>query len=376
MSKYKEMTYTTRKDDKRCIKKVTLDRKAHFLSASTPHELYNKYQELLRKYHRDELNESTTNVETWSMKWLKTYKRSNEKRTQKFYEDIVKAYIIPSIGLIKLKDLKQIDIINMLNDMEDKGLTRARVYTLQTINQILNKAVENDLINKNVALGIKKPHYKAKEKQVIPQAVIDKLSTIEDDDCFMFEFLVYTGLRRGELVPLTINDVDLKNKLIKINKAVYFEHNKPKLKGTKTNENRIIPIFDIIYDKLSALVLKRENYLFTSSTGGIMTEQSMRRKLEKVNKLVDYNFTYHQCRHTFVTLMYNAEIDVKQAQRWSGHKDIGVLLNIYTHLDEKNNQKSIEKMNQKLRKSCGIKVKSRKTHIRCGLCKWQSRLLI
>ena len=376
MSKYKEMTYTTRKDDKRCIKKVTLDRKAHFLSASTPHELYNKYQELLRKYHRDELNESTTNVETWSMKWLKTYKRSNEKRTQKFYEDIVKAYIIPSIGLIKLKDLKQIDIINMLNDMEDKGLTRARVYTLQTINQILNKAVENDLINKNVALGIKKPHYKAKEKQVIPQAVIDKLSTIEDDDCFMFEFLVYTGLRRGELVPLTINDVDLKNKLIKINKAVYFEHNKPKLKGTKTNENRIIPIFDIIYDKLSALVLKRENYLFTSSTGGIMTEQSMRRKLEKVNKLVDYNFTYHQCRHTFVTLMYNAEIYVKQAQRWSGHKDIGVLLNIYTHLDEKNNQKSIEKMNQKLRKSCGIKVKSRKTHIRCGLCKWQSRLLI
>lgn len=376
MSKYKEMTYTTRKDDKRCIKKVTLDGKAHFLSASTPHELYNKYQELLRKYHRDELNESTTNVETWSNKWLKTYKRSNEKRTQKFYEDIVKAYIIPSIGLIKLKDLKQIDIINMLNDMEDKGLTRARVYTLQTINQILNKAVENDLINKNVALGIKKPHYKAKEKQVIPQSVIDKLSTIEDDDCFMFEFLIYTGLRRGELVPLTIDDVDLKNKLIKINKAVYFEHNKPKLKGTKTNENRNIPIFDIIYDKLSALVLKRENYLFTSSTGTIMTEQSMRRKLEKVNKLVDYNFTYHQCRHTFVTLMYNAEIDVKQAQRWSGHKDIGVLLNIYTHLDEKNNQKSIEKMNQKLRKSCGIKIKSRGTHIRCGLCKWQSRLLI
>lgn len=293
------------------------------------------------------------NVETWAWRWLKTYKRSNEKRTQNFYRDTLNAYIIPSLGMYKLKDLKQIDIINMLNDMEDRGLTRARVYTLQTINQILNKAVENDLINKNVAQGIKKPTYKAKEKQVIPQAVVDKLSTIEDDDAFMFEFLIYTGLRRGELVPLTIDDIDLKNKMIRINKAAYFENNQPKLKGTKTNENRNIPIFDVIYDKLSALVSKRENYLFLSSAGTMMSEQSTRRKLEKVTKLVNYNFTYHQCRHTFVTLMYNAEIDVKQAQRWSGHKDISVLLNIYTHLDAQNDAKSIEKMNQKLQKSCG-----------------------
>lgn len=292
-------------------------------------------------------------MEKWSYKWLETYKKSNEKKTQRFYRDIIRLHIVPELGIIRLKNLKQLDIINLLNKMESQGITKTRNYTLQTINQILNKAVENDLITKNVAMGIKLPKHKAQEKQVIPPEIIKKISNLNTDDSFMFEFLIYTGLRRGELVPLTIDDIDLKNRTIRINKAVHFEHNQPELKGTKTNENRNIPIFDVIYDKLSALVSKRENYLFLSSTGTMMSEQSTRRKLEKVTKLVNYNFTYHQCRHTFVTLMYNAEIDVKQAQRWSGHKDISVLLNIYTHLDAQNDAKSIEKMNQKLQKSCG-----------------------
>lgn len=239
--------------------------------------------------------------------------------------------------------------------MEQKGITKTRNYTLQTINQILNKAVENDLINKNVAIGIKIPSHKAKEKQIIPKEIIEKITQLAetDEDAFMFMFLIYTGLRRGELVPLTINDINLKEKTITINKAVHFEHNKPELKGTKTNENRIIPIFDVIYSKLYSLVQKRSKFLFISSKNDIMTEQSLKRKLEKINKLVNYKFTYHQCRHTFVTLMYNAEIDVKQAQQWSGHKDITVLLNTYTHLDSIKQQQNIDKMNQKLRKSCG-----------------------
>lgn len=253
-------------------------------------------------------------------------------------------------GYIKLKDLKQIDIINLLNDMKLKGITKTCNYTLQTINQILNKAIENGLIYKNVAIGIKLPTHKAKEKQVIPPEIIKKISNLNTDDSFMFEFLIYTGIRRGELVPLTINDINLKNKTITINKAVHFEHNQPEIKGTKTNENRIIPIFDVIYDKLYSLVKKRSNFLFSSQRGTIMSEQTLKKKLEKVCKQIDYKFTYHQCRHTFVTLMYEAGIDVKQAQKWSGHKDIQVLLNTYTHLGDKKNTESIEKMNKKLSK--------------------------
>lgn len=343
------MSYTKRADG-RLMKKLTLDGKAHYIYGKTPTEIKNKIDQLNKKYYTNSLDVSDITLEKWSYKWLETYKKSNEKKTQKFYRDIIKLHIVPEIGLIKLKDLKQIDIINLLNKMKNKGITKTCNYTLQTINQILNKAVENELIYKNVAIGIKLPKHKAKEKQVIPQEIIKKISELNTDDSFMFEFLIYTGLRRGELVPLTINDINLKDKTITINKAVHFEHNQAELKGTKTNENRIIPIFDVIYDKLSSLVKKRSNFLFLSQRGTIMSEQSLKRKLEKICEEIDYKFTYHQCRHTFVTLMYEAGIDVKQAQKWSGHKDIQVLLNTYTHLGEKKNKESIDKMNKKLSK--------------------------
>lgn len=345
------MNYTKRSDG-RLVKKISLDGKSKYIYAKNPTELKQKIDSIQKAYYTNNLNLSEITVEKWAYKWLDTYKKSNEKKTQKFYEDIIKLHIIPYIGNIKLKNLKQLDIILILNKMEEKGITKTKNYTLQTINQILNKAVENDLINKNVAIGIKLPSHKAKEKQVIPDRIIKKICELakNDEDAFMFMFLIYTGLRRGELVPLTINDIDLKNKTININKAVHFEHNKPEIKGTKTNENRIIPIFNIIYDKLSTLTQKRSKYLFLSSKNDIMTEQSLKRKLEKINKLVNYKFTYHQCRHTFVTLMYKADIDIKQAQKWSGHRDINVLLNTYTHLDNKQNEKNINKMNKKLSK--------------------------
>ena len=83
-----------------------------------------------------------------------------------------------------------------------------------------------------------------------------------------------------------------------------------------------------------------------------MSLTSIRRRLEstlnKLNKNSDkkIEFTLHQLRHTFACILYKAKIDVKQAQVWTGHKDIRVLLEIYTHLDSQDNQDSIDKVNQ------------------------------
>ena len=83
-----------------------------------------------------------------------------------------------------------------------------------------------------------------------------------------------------------------------------------------------------------------------------MSEVSLRRKLESVLKSINKDrndiikFTLHQLRHTYVCTLYKAGIDIKQAQQWTGHKDVKVLLNIYTHLDSQDNQKSIDKVNQ------------------------------
>ena len=167
-------------------------------------------------------------------------------------------------------------------------------------------------------------------------------------------FLCFTGLRRGEMVALTPEDIDLNNRIINVNKSTYYKNNQAIIKSTKNGEIRQVPIFDIIY---SGLIKRMNNkYLFTGIDKNKMcSEQCLKRKLEKTCKQVGYKFTYHQCRHTFITLMYNAGIDVKQAQKWSGHKDINVLLNIYTHLEQKKNNENISKMNSYLNKNVSKK---------------------
>ena len=60
-------------------------------------------------------------------------------------------------------------------------------------------------------------------------------------------------------------------------------------------------------------------------------------------------FTYHQLRHTYACFLHKAGIPAKEAQYLTGHKDLKVLLNIYTHLDEEDKQNATEKLNNLLK---------------------------
>ena len=349
-------TYTTRKDG-RLMKRVSVGGKLKTIYSDNPKDLERQYIELKHLSNKGvTLDNSNITVSQWADIWIKTYKKDVEAGTYKMYEDVIRLYIKPYIGNIQLKKLKQSDILLMLNKLDDKGITKNKNNTLILIKQILNKAIENDYIYKNVALGVKLKRYKSPEKFPLDDDTIAKIKELAetDNNTFMVLFLIYTGLRRGELIPLQYKDIDIENKYINVYKAVYMPSNQPKLKDTKNHTSRKVPIFNILYDKLKEMKETRndDDYVFPNKDGKIMSLTSIRRRLEstlnKLNKNSDkkIEFTLHQLRHTFACILYKAKIDVKQAQVWTGHKDIRVLLEIYTHLDSQDNQDSIDKVNQ------------------------------
>lgn len=349
-------TYTVRADG-RLMKRVSVNGKIKTLYSDNPKDLEQQYYE--QKYLSNKgivADDNNMTVSEWSDKWLITYKSDKEKATIKMYSDAIKLYIKPNIGNIKLKHLKQSDIVNMLNVMEQKNITRKKDVALLTIKQILGKAVENDHIYKNVASGIKIKKHKSPEKEPLTQEAISIITELAktSKNAYMVLFMLYTGLRREEVVPLRYKDINIKEKYIIIDKAIYFEKNQPILKETKNCETRKVPIFNIIFDTLKTMfdTHKPNEIIFPNQKGGMMSEVSLRRKLESVLKSMNKDrkdiikFTLHQLRHTYVCTLYKAGIDIKQAQQWTGHKDVKVLLNIYTHLDSQDNQKSIDKVNQ------------------------------
>lgn len=355
------MIKVTKRKDGRYMKRISVKGTLKTIYGTTPDEVIDEY---IRIKYEDKKGTLTSNAYTfkeWSEIWLDSYKTDIQPTTKNDYRSILKIHAYPEIGNMKLDKIKQVDITNILQEMSNKGITKRKNELLILIKSILNKALENDLINKNVALGINLKKHKSKEKQVISDDIINclKNEAHNNEKAFMILFLIYTGLRRGELCSLTKDDIDLKNNLIRVNKASSFPHNQPVTKTTKNEETRYVPIFNIIKNDLKELLKNKKDYIFTNQNGNKMSAVCIRRKLESINKLLnrkmnegideknkkDYTITLHQTRHTFASILHDAGIDVKQAQQWTGHKDIRVLLDIYTHLNKNQNQIAVEKVN-------------------------------
>lgn len=340
-------TYTTRKDG-RLMKKVTINGKAKYLYSNNKDDLERQYIELKHlSYSGIEVSNDNIKLKDFSEKWLEFNSANKEYRTIDDYKTLIYNYIIPNLGYKKIKDIKLYDIKELLKKMEKTPTTAKK--TLQIIKRILNDAVDNDIIIKNVAQNIKAPKIIKKERLPL---------TLEEDNILLhskhkyapfFILMRYTGMRKEEIIPITINDIDLQSKTISINKAVTFIHNKPILKTTKNKKTRTVPLLDIIYNLVKELVdtaiEEKRTLLFVKETDkSMLTQVAVRRHLESflydINKNRNeseqkINFTCHQLRHSYCTMLYYANVRIKKAQELMGHSSADMVYNIYTHLDEK-----------------------------------------
>lgn len=340
--KYKDMTYTIRKSDNRLMKKVTVNGKNKYIYSTDVKDLYKQFNDLMHlKYNGININ-SNTMLKDYALKWLELNSAGKEIRTVDEYKYLINNHIIPNLGYKKLQDIKLNDIKELMKNMEDIPTTAKK--TLQIIKRILNDAVDNDLIIKNVAQNVKAPKIIKNER--LPLTLKEDKALLKSKSKYapFFIFMRYTGMRKEEIVPITVDDIDLINKEIRINKAVTFIHNQPILKTTKNTRTRYVPILDIMYNLVVELVNNSKNkLLFTKVTDNkMLTDSAIKRHLEsflydlnknkKENKKI--KFTCHQLRHSYCTMLYYADVGIKKAQELMGHSSADMVYNIYTHLDE------------------------------------------
>lgn len=151
-------------------------------------------------------------------------------------------------------------------------------------------------------------------------------------------------MRISELINLTWQNVDIKNKKLHIVGDVKTPHS-----------NRTVPIFEPNLKILKALNKKRVkniepdlDFVFLYQ-GEKCNPNILAKRRYEYCEMCGFDFTFHQCRHTFATILYNASVDIKQAQEWLGHSNFNTTMNIYTHLNEQNKITSTDKVNEYLK---------------------------
>lgn len=369
-----KFTYTKRKDG-RLVKKVVVNKKPIYLYSYDEKDLEKQYIELKNKVNNNKKIISkcsftmTKYADYWYEHYISNSKLSN--KTKKDYSDCIRLYIKPNIGNMKLIDVQEVDINDLLQNLALKGITRRREMTLLILNSMFKKAIKNKLIEDNPASDIKLEKHIAEEKKALSMNIIDLILDMPNDldsSVFMIKFILTTGLRLEEVSPLYKKDVLKETRMLKVGKVVDLDSKDLQIINyTKNKDKREVPILDFIYnDLINRITIQENNLIFPNTKGSLKSRTSFKRDLqrflkvfnqyyEKKQKEMNTNFilndedkitfTYHQLRHSYACILHKADIDLKTAQSFTGHKDLKVLLDIYTHLDEEDIEKAKNKLN-------------------------------
>ncbi len=147
-------------------------------------------------------------------------------------------------------------------------------------------------------------------------------STIRD--IAVIELLFATGIRISELCNLTQNNVDLTNHTV----LIYGKGAKERIIQIGNNE---VLLSLYTYIETFRNELKNTNYLFINRLNNRLSEQSVRHMINKYVELSDINMhiTPHMFRHSFATLLLEADVDIRYIQKMLGHSSINTT-QIYT----------------------------------------------
>ncbi|MBR1676808.1 MAG: tyrosine-type recombinase/integrase [Clostridia bacterium] len=270
--------------------------------------------------------------------WIKTYKAPNLKPRSLL---TVKSSINTakkSFGKKRMGEISTDDVQTMLIGMKQG---RTRDLCKQYVNQIFDKAMTRRIIKENPCDGVEIKKHSSKHKPALTrteqQQFLAKLDSIDSKHSLLFRFLLSTGLRIGEALALTKNDVDFDKHTVHVCKDVVFIKDKRIVQTPKSATSyRTVPIPTAICEQLKGVKTK---LLFP------VTYNAVNKSIQRLRKVLGFNFTIHTLRHTYATRLEEAQISPKIKQKLLGHSSLEMTQNVYTDTQ----QEYLESMSESVR---------------------------
>ncbi|MBQ4444260.1 MAG: site-specific integrase [Clostridia bacterium] len=289
----------------------------------------------------------------WFETWLSVYVKGQVKpRTYTKYSQITKTYIIPHFGEREMESITREDV-QVLIYVELRQKTTLSASTINSVINVMNLAFDlaEDLgkITKNPCRKIKrlpKVEKKVEAFSLSEQRKIETYITLANKPkLYGIIICLYLGLRIGELLALTWDDIDLHNRTVFISKTI-GEHGE--ITPPKTEASiRLLPIPNAIIGVLRDL--KRTAICeFVIETKAHQTnirayQALFKRMLQKVGVRP---LGFHSLRHTFATRALECGMDFKTLSELMGHANVSITIDRYAHCQMGLKRKSINRLSR------------------------------
>ena len=338
----------TKRKDGRWMYRYTVNNKRVCIYSSAETEKQAEKEILIK------LRESTAEMEKGPIfdkvadDWNTKYRIDNSEINYK--KSIKSSYerIIEHFNGIRIKDITVQDLNRFIQIMISKKYSKKSVSTHKSVlNMIYRYAVIQGYVSYNPMQDIKLPTGLPKKPRKLPPT--DSIRVVsqhyEGFDLLPF-FMLYTGCRKSEALAVKYEDIDFDNKTINIEYHVIHDGNKPVYEPVlKTEAAERKPI---LLDRLAEVIPKgKKGFIFSMKNDGVapLTKRAYDKRWKKYCTTYNVKLTAHQLRHGFATMLYEAGVDIKDAQELMGHKDINLTRQIYTHIRSERKQETANKLN-------------------------------
>ena len=335
-----------------------------------------KYQRKTQREVTRRLKEITTSIDTgtylpsckltvgeWLNTWISEYTADWKPLTVSNYSKQIKKHLIPRLGAAKLEDLDTHTIQLFYNSLTKSGLAPKTVKNIHgVLHAALEQAISNGYIHKNPTAGCKLPKVVRPEiKPLEPEEIARMLKEAKKDAYDnLFIVAMFTGMRQGELLGLSWDNVNFKTGRITIKQQLQCKDGVYFLETPKSGKCRVLSPAPVVMEALKdeqqqqnankqivgAAWENKWNLVFTDALGKNLVRRTVvkhfKAVIERANIPPDVRF--HDLRHSFaVTSLYSGD-DVKTVQANLGHATAQFTLDVYGHVTQKMRQESAMRM--------------------------------
>lgn len=306
------------------------------------------------------------NLAVYIQEWHDGRKNINDN-TRYVYQIQLNQHIKPFFNNMTVNQVKPLDIKRFLDHLHTKELSSSTIKkSYNIINRFYNDLVKMKMAKENPCDGIiEKPKERNNKIEVFDEKELKEFLIFAEGYtryAFAFRLAAYTGLRRGELLALQWEDIDLDNRTIHVRKRLiraasgtdrYMQD------GTKTSAGRFVSFSekmkkDIIkYKEMQEFEKATNEYedndlVIATKNGKFVSVDNFSRIFRNTLKAspVDKKLKLHALRHTHATLMLMAGVHMKVVSDRLGHSSIKITMDIYSHLLPSMEHEAVEKFDR------------------------------
>jgi integrase len=253
------------------------------------------------------------------------------------YEAALRDRIFPDLGGKRLGDVQRRDVQRLADDLLAEGRDPSTIRNaLMPLRVIYRRAVEDGDVSVNPCTNLRLPAVRSRRERIAsPEEAQRLLVALPERDRPVWATALYAGLRRGELLALRWEDVDLAAGVIRVERS-YDDKGRVEIEPKSRAGRRTVPIVGALRDVLvehKARQGRNSGLLFGSSAETPFVPSNLWRRAQRAWKRARLEpIGLHEARHTFASVLIAAGVNAKAITTYMGHASIQTTYDLYGKL--------------------------------------------